>query len=65
MDALHLDPYSALGLRSEQVRDAKDMQQIVLERAGRANTPAPPYDFLELIGKGAYGRVYKWYTPLF
>ncbi|PNS20410.1 hypothetical protein CAC42_5860 [Sphaceloma murrayae] len=59
MDPSHLDPFSAAGPRTKQVQDAKDMQQIVLERANRAGTSAPPYEFLELIGKGSFGRVYK------
>ena len=62
MDPSHLDPLSAAGLRSKQVKDAKDMQQVVIERASRSGAAVPPYDFIELIGKGSFGRVYKWYT---
>lgn len=35
------------------------MQQAVADRAERAGVDPPPYEFLELIGKGTYGRVYK------
>ena len=36
------------------------MEALVAERAKRAGEKEPPpYDFYELIGKGAYGRVYK------
>ncbi|PSK60632.1 hypothetical protein B9Z65_782 [Elsinoe australis] len=59
MDPSHLDPFSAADPRTKQAQDAKDMQQIVLERSNRAGTTAPPYEFLELIGKGSFGRVYK------
>ncbi|KAK6432319.1 hypothetical protein LTR95_011512 [Oleoguttula sp. CCFEE 5521] len=45
--------------RRKQIQDAKDMAQIVARNAERHNTPLPPYQFLELIGKGSFGRVYK------
>lgn len=36
------------------------MEELVAERAKRAgDKEPPPYEFYELIGKGAYGRVYK------
>jgi protein-serine/threonine kinase len=42
------------------MQEAKQMQELVAERAKRAgDKEPPPYDFFELIGKGAYGRVYK------
>ena len=46
--------------RKKQIQDAKDMYQIVARNAERAGSEPPPYKFLELIGKGAFGRVYKW-----
>ena len=46
--------------RKKQIQDAKDMYQIVARNAERTGSAPPPYQFLELIGKGAFGRVYKW-----
>lgn len=61
MDANFLDPLSASGPKLRQIRDAQEMQQAVLDRANRTGEDLPPYEFLELIGKGTYGRVYKRY----
>lgn len=58
MDAGRLNPRLA-GTRQRQVQDAKKMQQVVTERLNKKGLSMPPYEFLELIGKGAYGRVYK------
>jgi hypothetical protein len=46
--------------RTKQIQDAKDMYQIITRNAERTGSAPPPYKFLELIGKGAFGRVYKW-----
>ena len=46
--------------RSKQIKDAKDMWQTIVRNAERTNTSLPPFQFLELIGKGGFGRVYKW-----
>lgn len=35
------------------------MMKVVRERAERVNADPPPYQLLELIGKGSYGRVFK------
>lgn len=59
-----LDPSSATMMavtkqRLDASRLAKEQSVAVKEMCRRANTERPPYDFDELIGKGAYGRVYK------
>ncbi|KAH7408105.1 hypothetical protein DE146DRAFT_776369 [Phaeosphaeria sp. MPI-PUGE-AT-0046c] len=48
------------GTKFRAVQEAKQMEELVAERAKRAgDKEPPPYEFYELIGKGAYGRVYK------
>ncbi|KAH5497820.1 hypothetical protein HBI31_092290 [Parastagonospora nodorum] len=48
------------GTKLRAVAEAKQMEELVAERAKRAgDKEPPPYEFFELIGKGAYGRVYK------
>jgi hypothetical protein len=67
MDISHpsrfLDPSSAMETiskqKSEAIRLAKEQAVAVKEMCRRAKTDLPPYEFEELIGKGAYGRVYK------
>ncbi|KAF2498323.1 kinase-like protein [Lophium mytilinum] len=49
----------AAGTKLKQIEQAKEMQTLVEERARRAGGEAPPYEFLELIGKGSFGRVFK------
>ena len=60
MDTARLDPFSVAGTKSKQAQDAQDMVQMIRERAARTGTAVPDYEFLELIGKGSFGRVYKW-----
>ena len=58
-----LDPSSAMAAitrhKAEAIRLAREQGAVVKEMSRRANTEVPPYEFEELIGKGAYGRVYK------
>ncbi|KAK3077158.1 hypothetical protein LTS18_011065, partial [Coniosporium uncinatum] len=59
MDENFLAPARAAGTKFRQVQDAKEMQQVIADKASfRGKTP-PAYEFLELIGKGSYGRIYK------
>ncbi|KAH9873405.1 hypothetical protein IAQ61_004028 [Plenodomus lingam] len=47
------------GTKARAIQQAKEMEALVAERAKRGGEEPPPYDFFELIGKGAYGRVFK------
>jgi hypothetical protein len=55
-----LEPKAAFGSKLRQIQDAKKMQDNVAERTIKKGINVPNYEFLELIGKGSYGRVYKW-----
>ncbi|KAJ5720574.1 uncharacterized protein N7483_008508 [Penicillium malachiteum] len=58
-----LDPSSAMAAitrhKAEAIKLAREQGNAVKEMCRRAKTEVPPYEFEELIGKGAYGRVYK------
>lgn len=58
-----LDPTSAVAAitrqKAEAIKLAREQGAAVKEMCRRANTDVPSYVFEELIGKGAYGRVYK------
>ncbi|KAI5295386.1 hypothetical protein KEM52_001579 [Ascosphaera acerosa] len=45
--------------KAEAMRLAREQAAAVNEMSKRAKTDPPPYTFEELIGKGAYGRVYR------
>lgn len=62
-DMDHLRPESALAIsqhRKEAIRLAKVQESSTLEKCRRIGAPVPEYAFEELIGKGSFGRVYKW-----
>ncbi|KAE8555672.1 hypothetical protein EYB25_000370 [Talaromyces marneffei] len=58
-----LDPSSAMATLTKQklesIKLAREQAAAVHEMCRRAKSEVPPYEFEELIGKGAYGRVYK------
>ena len=41
------------------IQEARKDEQEIRKILSKKKTPFPPYSFLELIGKGSYGRVYK------
>lgn len=45
--------------KEKAIEDAKQMQQMVVEAANRANKDPPKYVLVQLIGRGSFGRVYK------
>ena len=56
-----LTPAAAGTSRLRVQNAAADMQKAVEERAARTGVSVPPYLFLEMIGKGSFGQVFKWY----
>lgn len=44
--------------RSYVRREAREQQAVIHKRLEAAGEPIPPYEWLEFIGKGSYGRVY-------
>lgn len=59
-----LPPAMVTGTKARAIQQAKEMETLVAERAKRSGDEPPQYDFHELIGKGAYGRVFKGYVPV-
>ncbi|KAF1840373.1 uncharacterized protein K460DRAFT_297054 [Cucurbitaria berberidis CBS 394.84] len=59
MEPTRLQPPVMGGTKGRAIQQAKEMAVLVAERAKRSGDEPPPYDFYELIGKGAYGRVFK------
>jgi hypothetical protein len=57
-----LPPAMMTGTKARAIQQAKEMEVLVAERAKRSGDEPPQYDFQELIGKGAYGRVFKGYV---
>lgn len=57
----YLRPLSMMAMsgRAKQARGAQEMARAVEERARKHKVKPPPYEFLELIGKGSFGRVFK------
>ena len=48
--------------KQSAIRIAKEQEQAIHEKLRRNGHEIPRYQFQELIGKGAYGRVFKWYA---
>ena len=42
------------------IKIAKEQEKAIHEKLRRNGHDIPKYEFQELIGKGAYGRVFKW-----
>lgn len=65
MESARLQPPASVGTKGRAIQQAKEMELLVAARAKRSGDEPPPYDFFELIGKGAYGRVFKGYNAPF
>jgi len=62
MDSHRLAPANLIAEQQEKarrVKEAKEASLAITRNAERTGTKPPPYEFLELIGKGTFGRVYK------
>ncbi|KAL2358191.1 kinase-like domain-containing protein [Cryomyces antarcticus] len=59
MDSDRPNPQSIAAGRRRQIQAAQDMQQDIYATAERYNLPVPQFEFLELVGKGSFGNVYK------
>ncbi|KAF2132759.1 hypothetical protein P153DRAFT_414567 [Dothidotthia symphoricarpi CBS 119687] len=61
MEPMRLQPPATamVGTKGRAMLQAQETEALVAERAKRSGDEPPPYDFYELIGKGAYGRVFK------
>ncbi|KAF2649325.1 kinase-like protein [Lophiostoma macrostomum CBS 122681] len=59
MEAFRLQPPPAVGTKAKAIQQAKEFEEIVSEKSRRSGIESPPYDFIELIGKGSFGRVFK------
>ena len=45
--------------KQRAIQEAELQQRVIDEKLKRLDLPDTGYEFRELIGKGAYGRVYK------
>ncbi|KAL8947662.1 MAG: hypothetical protein Q9222_006082 [Ikaeria aurantiellina] len=64
MDTNFLAPASAASAvitrqKEKTMQVAREQQQALAARLRKNNVEMPPFEFLELIGKGAFGRVFK------
>ena len=54
-----LSAYGPAIFKQQAIKDAELQQKITEEKLAKAGRPPTGYRLTELIGKGAYGRVYK------
>ncbi|KAI0432919.1 kinase-like protein [Xylaria sp. FL1042] len=59
MATLVVDAPDYSAIKQKALDDAKIMQASIGKECAEAGKDPPPYVFLELIGKGSFGRVYK------
>ena len=49
-----------LKIKEKAEGEAQQQEQAIRQKLERNGLQFPPFRFLEIIGKGAFGRVYKW-----
>ncbi|KAI1354202.1 kinase-like protein [Xylaria sp. FL0043] len=59
MATLVVDAPDYSATKQKALEDAKTMQALIGKECAEAGKDPPPYVFMELIGKGSFGRVYK------
>ena len=59
MSSLRVDSIKVAPTKALAVKDAKEQEKYIQELCAKLGRTPPEYQFLELTGKGSFGKVYK------